>query len=147
MTLEIKLTDSLEEKRYQQAINLELKVTKTAQESRSTSCLFSSINDLLITFSRGGDKAFTKRIHDVWKSQKKSYSTLRAKRATITFWVDKSLLKMPKMVNLLRLWNLEVCDQTVLPDRLILIGQKMVENAKNETVWVIFKQCGMGTYL
>ena len=29
--------------------------------------------------------------------REKSYSTLRAKRATVTFWVDKSLLKMPKM--------------------------------------------------
>ena len=28
----------------------------------------------------------------------------------------------------------EACGQTALPDRLILIGQKMVENAKNETV-------------
>ena len=33
--------------------------------------------------------------HSVWKSHKKSHSTLRAKRAT--FWVvDKSSLKMPK---------------------------------------------------
>ena len=38
--------------------------------------------------------------HSVWKSQKKSYSTLRAKRATFTFWVDKSSLKVPKMVHL-----------------------------------------------
>ena len=37
--------------------------------------------------------------HGVWKSQKKSHSTLRAKRATFTFWVDKSELKMPKMVH------------------------------------------------
>ena len=28
--------------------------------------------------------------HGVWESQKKSPSTLRAKRATFTFWVDKS---------------------------------------------------------
>ena len=33
--------------------------------------------------------------HGVWKSQKKSHSTLRAKRATFTFWVDKSSSKMP----------------------------------------------------
>jgi len=37
----------------------------------------------------------------------------------------------------------------VLPDRSVLIGQKLVENAKiekksNETFWVIFKQCGVG---
>ena len=37
--------------------------------------------------------------HSVWKSQKKSHSALRAKRATFTFWVAKSSLKMPKMVN------------------------------------------------
>ena len=37
--------------------------------------------------------------HSVWKSQKKSHSTLRAKRVTFTFWVDKSSLEMPKMVN------------------------------------------------
>ena len=36
--------------------------------------------------------------NDVWKSQEKSYSTLRAKRATFTFWVDKSSLKIRKMV-------------------------------------------------
>ena len=29
-------------------------------------------------------------IHSVWKSQKKSHLTLRAKRAMFTFWMDKS---------------------------------------------------------
>ena len=29
-------------------------------------------------------------VHGVWKSQKKSHSTLWAERATFTFWVDKS---------------------------------------------------------
>ena len=29
-------------------------------------------------------------LHGVWQSQKKSHSTLRAKRATFTFWGDKS---------------------------------------------------------
>ena len=33
---------------------------------------------------------------------------------------------MPKML------NIEACRQTVLPDRSILIGQKLVENAKIE---------------
>ena len=33
---------------------------------------------------------FWDHCHGVWKSQKKSRSTLRAKRATFTFWVDKS---------------------------------------------------------
>ena len=35
-------------------------------------------------------------LHSVWKSQKKSHSTLRAKRAMITFWLDKSSLKCQK---------------------------------------------------
>ena len=43
--------------------------------------------------------------------QKKSHSTLRAKRATFTFWVDKSSLKRPKIKN------------------------------SNATFWVIFKHC------
>ena len=35
-------------------------------------------------------------VHGVWKSQKKSHSTLRAERATFTFWVDKSSFKNAK---------------------------------------------------
>ena len=56
-------------------------------------------------------------LHGVSKSQKKSHSTLRAKRATFTFWVDKSWWKnWWKMSN----WK-----------------------HSNETLWVIFKQCGL----
>ena len=47
--------------------------------------------------------------HGVWKSQKTTHTTLRAKRATFTFWVDKSWLKMPKMVHFgkfLKTWSL-----------------------------------------
>ena len=65
--------------------------------------------------------------HSVWKSQKKSHSALRAKRATFTFWVAKSSLKMPKMVNLAIFWKLVACSQAVLPD--IFTRQKLVENA------------------
>ena len=39
-------------------------------------------------------------MHSVWNWPRMSHSTLRAKRATFTFWVDKSYLKMPKMVHL-----------------------------------------------
>ena len=46
---------------------------------------------------------------------------------------------MPK--NLDSVWKPEACGQTVLPDRSVLIGQKLVENAKiknsNATFWVI----------
>ena len=47
--------------------------------------------------------------HGVWKSQKKYHSTLRAKRATFTFWVNKSWLKMPKKFHFgefLKTWSL-----------------------------------------
>ena len=69
--------------------------------------------------------------HSVWKSPKKYHSILRAKRATFTFLkVDKSSLKMPKMVNLATIWKPENYSQTVLPDMSILIGQKLMKNAK-----------------
>ena len=72
------------------------------------------------------------RYHDVWKLQKKSHSILRAKRATFTFWVDKSWLKMPEMVHLASFWKPEAFGQTVLPlpdMSLLLIGQKLAETA------------------
>ena len=49
------------------------------------------------------------------------------------------------MVNLASFWKTEACGQTVLPDMSVLIGQKLVENAKTQkfkcAFWVIFKQC------
>ena len=69
------------------------------------------------------------KLHSVSKSPKMSHSTLRAERATFTFRVDKCLSKMPKMVNLATFCQIEACVQLVLPDRPILIGQKLVENA------------------
>ena len=49
------------------------------------------------TFPHYHKKTFYR--HGVWKSQKKSHSKLRARRATFTFWVDKSSLEMPKMAH------------------------------------------------
>ena len=54
--------------------------------------------------------------HIVWKSPKKSHSTLRAKRATYTFWEVKSSLKMPKMFHFGEFLKTEACSQTGLPD-------------------------------
>ena len=51
-----------------------------------------------------GPHSLPQKIHGVWKLQKKSHSTLQTKRATLTFWMDKSSLKMPKMVNLASFW-------------------------------------------
>ena len=49
------------------------------------------------------------------------------------------------MLNLASFWKTEACGQTVLPDRSILIGQKLAETPKfknsDATFWVIFKQC------
>ena len=55
------------------------------------------------------------------------------------------------MVHFGEFWKPEACGQTVLPDRSVLIGQKLVENAKirkksNETFWLIFKQCGTADF-
>ena len=48
------------------------------------------------TFSSKSAQNLGGSTHGVRKSHKKSHSTLRAKRATVTFWVGKS---WPKMVN------------------------------------------------
>ena len=53
------------------------------------------------------------RFHDVWKSQKKSHSILRAKNCPFG--------------EFLKTWKF---GQTVLPDRSVLVGQKLVENSK-----------------
>ena len=37
---------------------------------------------------------------------------------------------MQNMLNLASFWKPEACGQTVLPDRSVLIGQKLMENAK-----------------
>ena len=57
----------------------------------------------------------------------KSHLTLRAKRAKFTFRVSRQ-----KWANLASFRKTEACGQTVLPDRLIFIGKKLVENAKIE---------------
>ena len=68
--------------------------------------------------------------HSVWKIQKKSHSTLRAK---VTFWGDKSWLKMTKMVHFgefLKSWSSRSDSVT---------RQKLVENAKRQKFkWDIF---------
>ena len=82
------------------------------------------------------------QIHGVWKSQKKSHSTLRAKRATFTFWVDKSWLKVPRMVHFgefLKNWSLQSNSVT----RQVSFNRKKIDGKcqnSNATFWVIFKQ-------
>ena len=79
--------------------------------------------------------------HGVWKSQKKPHSTLRAKRTTFTFWVDKSLLKMVQFGEFLKTWSLRSNSVTrqVNINR-TKIGEKYQNS--NATFWVIFKRFG-----
>ena len=98
------------------------------------------------TFSKSRNVIFLgllRHIQGVWKSQKKSHSTLRAKRATFTFWADKSWLKMPKMLNFgefLQTWSLRSNSVTrqVSFNTTKIAGKCQNSNA---TFWVIFKQC------
>ena len=81
-------------------------------------------------------------MHCVWKSQKKSHSILRAKRAKFTVWVDKSWSKMPKMVHFgdsLKTWSLRSNSVTRQ-------GQHFLENVENakcdflsdfQTLWAV----------
>ena len=63
----------------------------------SSAGLFFATKAILLISQLSQIKFFFTQKHGVWKSQKKSHSTLRVKRATFTLWVDKSLLKMPKI--------------------------------------------------
>ena len=77
--------------------------------------------------------------HGVWMSQKKSQTTFNV--------YILNGLKMPKIGNLASFWKPEVWGETGLPDRSILIGQKLVEwnmpklKNSNGTFWAFFKQC------
>ena len=46
--------------------------------------------------------------------------------------MDKSSLKLPKMVNFGDFLTPQSCGQTVLPDMSVLIGTKLVESTKIE---------------
>ena len=69
--------------------------------------------------------------HSVWKSQKKSYSKLRAKRATFPFWVDKGSLKMVNFGEFLKIWSLLSNSVT---RQVNFNWTKIGENAKIETL-------------
>ena len=78
--------------------------------------------------------------HGVWKSQKKVSFNI-ASEASYVY-----ILNGQKLSILTSFRKSEACGQTVLPDRSLIIGQKIVENAKiqknsNATFWVIFKHC------
>ena len=77
-----------------------------------------------------------------------SHSTLRAKRATFTFWVDKSSLKMPKMIHFgefLKTWSLlsnSVIRQVTF-NKTKIGGKGQNWQNSNATFIVIFKLCAL----
>ena len=74
---------------------------------------------------------------EYWKTEStvfENHRKSRAKRATFTFWVDKSLLKLPKIVNFwrafesLKLEMVKQCYQT--GDRSYLVKNAKIEQSK-----------------
>ena len=110
-------------------------------------------NNISNSIIRNSDK-----VHEILLSKLEVWK-LRAKRATtekvslnlaseasyIYIEWTKVNYKCQKLSILEKFWKSEVCCQTALPDRSLLIGQKLAENANikrlNATFWVIFKQC------
>ena len=68
-------------------------------------------------------------LHGGWKSQKKSHSTLQAKRATFT-WVDKKWLKWPKMTNFDEFLKTLILRSNSVTRQVTFNKQKLVKNAK-----------------
>ena len=83
-------------------------------------------------------ETFLPHLHGVWKSQKKSHLE-RAKRATFTFWVDKSSLKMPKMVHFGEVWKIWTLQSNSITRHVNLKWKMPKLNNSNETFLAIFK--------
>ena len=62
-------------------------------------------------------------MHSVWKSQKKVSFHIASEASYVYILSDQKLI-------LASFWKPEACGQTVLPDRSVLIGQKLLKNAK-----------------
>ena len=62
----------------------------------------------------------------------------------------QKFIKNGEMVNLASFWKSEAYGQTVLPDKSLLIGHKLVESAEMENlscdILVIFKHCAMSLW-
>ena len=71
------------------------------------------------------------RKHGVWKSQKKVSFNIASEASYVYILSGQKLIKNAKNGPFWRVfWKPEACGQTVLPDRSVLIGQKLVVNAK-----------------
>ena len=103
-----------------------IKLTLLSGVLGAFSCITQIIHDF--TWANNGV------VHRVWKSQKKSHSTLRAIELCLHFEWTKVHSKCQKWSILASFWKPEACGQTMLPDRSVLIGQKLVENAENAKI-------------
>ena len=115
---------------------------KPKEKNHPGLCLLLSIWVRIIVDIRTKKKksSFLLRNHGVWKSQEKSHSTLRAKRATFTFWVDKSSLKMPKMVQFGEF--LKTCSlRSNRVTRQVSFNRSKIGEKCQNSFWVIFKYC------
>ena len=68
----------------------------------------------------------------MFENHRKVALTTTSDASYVFILVDKRLSKMLKIVNLASFWKTEACSQTVLPERSVFIGQKLMENAKIE---------------
>ena len=66
------------------------------------------------------------KYHGVWKSQKSLIQNCERSELRFLLSAQKFIKNAKKMSNLVSFWKPE----TVLPDRSLLIGQKLVGNAK-----------------
>ena len=66
-------------------------------------------------------------MHCVWKSQEKVSFNIASEASYVYILSGQKLIKNAILATF---WKPEACGQTVLPDRSVLIGQKLVENAK-----------------
>ena len=67
----------------------------------------------------------------------------QCERSELCFYFEWTVVDYKWSV-LASFWKSVACGQTVLPDRSILLEQRLVKNVKNPnaTFWVIYKQCG-----
>ena len=71
------------------------------------------------------------RAHGVWKSQKKISLNISSEASYVYILSGQKFIKNGQKCSILTsFWKPEACGQTVLPDWSVLIGQKLVENAK-----------------
>ena len=84
------------------------------------------IRNVILNFNQASKVSETEKRdndHGVWKSQKKVSFNIASEWTKIN-------QKCHKWSNLASFWKTEACGQTVLPDRSVFIGQKLVETAK-----------------